>query len=138
MREKEYLSDKELEELILQVEIQELVPAPPGLLDSLLECAELENGFIQEKYEVQNRSIESRRKEFHCYCIRVIASVAAAVAIVFLAPDMNSLQKPEREQEVFTREEALQESNILVRILEGVDYLEKEENGGSYDEEKKE
>ncbi len=66
-----YISDDELERLINQVEQEELVAAPPDLMESILESAG-----------------KTKKKEFTGYCFRVITSVAAAVALVFLLPEL--------------------------------------------------
>lgn len=66
-----YISDEELERLINQVEQEELVAAPPDLMESILEAAG-----------------KTKKKEFTAYCFRVITSVAAAVALVFLLPEL--------------------------------------------------
>lgn len=63
-----YISDEELEQLIYQVEQDELVTAPPDLAKSIVAAA--------------------CKKEFYAYCFRVVTSVAAAVALVFLLPEM--------------------------------------------------
>ena len=66
-----YISDDELERLINQVEQEELVAAPPDLMESILEAAG-----------------KTKKKEFTVYCFRVITSVAAAVVLVFLLPEL--------------------------------------------------
>lgn len=70
-----YISDEELEQLICQVEQTELVAAPPDLTENILKAA----GLTQKA---------SKKKEFYAYCFRVITSVAAAVALIFLLPEM--------------------------------------------------
>ena len=71
-----YISDEELEQLICQVEQEELVTAPPDLAENILKAVT----------EVKPKT--SKKKEFHAYCFRVITSVAAAVALVFLLPEL--------------------------------------------------
>ena len=71
-----YISDDELEQLIAQVEQEELVSAPPDLTESILETVKMADA--------------ARKKEFRAYCIRVITSVAAAVALVFLLPELTN------------------------------------------------
>ncbi len=78
-----YISDDELEQLIRQVEQEELIPAPPGLAERIFEAAGLP---VQKIMEVN--PVAARKKEFFAYCFRVITSVAAAVALVFLLPEM--------------------------------------------------
>lgn len=86
-----YISDEELERLIFQVEQDELVAAPPDLMESILEAAE--NSGVQEELstaKVVLLSAVERKKEFRAYCFRVITSVAAAVALVFLLPELTN------------------------------------------------
>ena len=70
-----YISDEELEQLIACVEQEELVAAPPDLAENVLATV--------VKGEV------ARKKEFYSYCFRVITSVAAAIALVFLLPELS-------------------------------------------------
>lgn len=79
-----YISDDELERLIFQVEQEELVAAPPDLMESILEVVE----FAGEPAEVTEVSVIARKKDFYAYCFRVITSVAAAIALVFLLPEL--------------------------------------------------
>lgn len=77
-----YISDEELEQLICQVEQEELVTAPPDLMENILGAAGLAPKIVEVKPET------SKKKEFYAYCFRVITSVAAAVALTFLLPHM--------------------------------------------------
>lgn len=76
-----YISDEKLEQLICQVEQTELVSAPPDLEETILEAA----GLVPESIRIKPKA--SGKKEFYAYCFRVISSVAAAVALVFLLPE---------------------------------------------------
>ena len=91
-----YISDEELEQLICQVEQEELVAAPPGLMESILAAVELEETRVMaEKTGLPPAKIvgvkepAARKKEFYAYCFRVVTSVAAAVALVFLLPELS-------------------------------------------------
>ena len=77
-----YISDDELERLIHHVEQEELVAAPPDLMEHILEAAALSMPVIPVK------NSKSKKQEFTAYCFRVITSVAAAVALVFLLPHL--------------------------------------------------
>lgn len=86
-----YISDEELERLIFQVEQDELVAAPPDLMESILEAAK--NSGVQEELSTAKVVLlpaVERKKEFRVYCFRVITSVAAAVALVFLLPELTN------------------------------------------------
>ena len=87
-----YISDEELEQLICQVEQNDLVAAPPYLMEELLGAAE--------------KTVVSRKKEFYTYCFRVITSVAAAVALVFLLPDFSGMVREETPVPEYYRQEA--------------------------------
>ena len=128
-----YLSDEELEQLMLEVEEQELVSAPPGFMDCVL--AELEqietcrqtaqsiedvrikaSGYTFRQKD-ENRD-ERRITEFQKYCIRVITSAAAAIAILFALPGIEPAQllpQVPARQEVLSRQEVLIQEEVLSR-----------------------
>lgn len=139
-----YISDDELEQLICQVEQEELVPAPPDLTERIFEAAGLP---VQKIMEVKPPA--ARKKEFFAYCFRVITSVAAAVALVFLLPEMTEWIKnnqwtshrqeapsmeevveavPQKEQIISakpapTKEEVLNDSAFLDKVLEEANWF---------------
>lgn len=110
-----YLTDEELNQLILEVEKNELVSAAPGIMDEILTK-------IETQKTKQHLSVESKRKEFQRYCIRVITSVAAAVALVFLTSNMGDMkvsEVPSRQElvgTIVTREEVLNETGVINQI----------------------
>ncbi|MBR5508529.1 MAG: hypothetical protein IKV59_00595 [Lachnospiraceae bacterium] len=69
----DYLSDLELEWLIRDVEQSELVGAPPDLAEQIW-------------YRIKT---PDKKREFRRYCVRVMTSVAAAIAVVFLLPEVS-------------------------------------------------
>lgn len=120
--ENEYLTDEELEQLILEVEEHELVTAPPSLLDEVLTHVE-----VKEKREaIQQSTTEYKVKEFQKYCIRVITSSAAAIAILFALPNVETVQVrdvPTRQEMVgksISREEALDDTKFLTKLMNGL------------------
>lgn len=139
MMEYEYLTDEELEKLISDVETEGLMMAPPSLIDDVMEQIEHVEDVTKEsqsddsyleptKREVDKPpkviDFEQRRREYRRYCIRVISSVAAAVAFVLLysgGMDAQAEFIPSKEsvvmQEVQTREEALQQEERLTSKL---------------------
>lgn len=129
-----YLSDEELEQLILQVEQQELVAAPPGLMDNILE--EL------EKSQQSEWSSGNKIKEFRGYCFRVMTSVAAAVAIVFLIPELMNTgvsEIPLKQSAIMTakyttKEEALNDKGLLVQTFGGVNIFDNDKQLNIFDE----
>lgn len=135
--EKDYLSEEELMQLILEVEEHELVPAPPELLENILKEVEAPG----ESRIIPIDSKKDKNREFRRYCIRVITSVAAAIALVFLTPNVGSMkvsEMPSRQELVgkgITREEALKETGFINQVL---NLLESEIGGLSNETEKKE
>ena len=143
-----YISDEELEQLILDVEQNELVTAPPDLMDAVL--AKLEEPKIRTV-----KTVAAKKKEFYAYCIRVITSVAAAVALVFLLPEVsgtvlkqtsltevNRQEIPSREEvsntvpakeevlatgKVPTKEEVLDDTGLFEKVFSNVGWTRKEE-----------
>lgn len=140
--ENEYLSDEELEQLILDVEQYELVAAPPEILERVLDSIEAVQENSNHKVE-QNRTSDNKVREFRRYCFRVLTSVAAAITIVFLLPELLNTQLPDvttRQEMVapgkyMTKEEALNDTGILTRTLGGVNIFDNDNelnifNGG--------
>ena len=145
LSETEYLSEVELEALISEVEENDMVMAPPQLLDELLvrlEAAEKEENSKAKSGEKKNAS----KKEFTRYCFRVITSAAAAIVLLFFLPKVTNalpetvyLPKDEipTKQEVLatktyaTREEVLDDTSFLEKLLGNIKIqISKKENGG--------
>ena len=80
-----YLSDEELEAFITDIEENDLVLAPPELLNQILHTIELSESCIKPitSFEMQRK----KTIEFRKYCLQVITSVAAAIVLVFLLPN---------------------------------------------------
>ena len=127
MKYKEYLTDTELESLILEVEQNELVSAPPNLQDQILEVLDQEAKALEEQ-KARDKIIEFKRYRF-----RVMTTVAAAVLAVFLLPRLEGLQlqqtestQPLTKHEMVmkgryeTKEDALNDSGVLETVLGGV------------------
>ena len=150
---KEYLSDAELEQLIAQIEQNDMVPAPPDLMENVV--AEISGNFPEEDTAAAcmpgskpERSVESKVLELRRYRFRVWTSVAAAVAMVFLLSELPEWQEPvlwgrhETWKEVFsetqekvlnksrekfmseTRGETADEVGIMSRLLGGANLFD--------------
>ena len=91
--EPNYLSDEELENLIVDIEEHDLVSAPPELLNQVLSVIEDSKPYIQNAipFDIQRK----KTIEFRKYCFQVITSVAAAIVLVFLFPTSIQTQKLE-------------------------------------------
>lgn len=144
-----YLTDEELEALILEVEENELVSAPPDFMDVISEkiegLQEIGDLSCKDIVEMQKKKELSRKRkqiEFHRYCIRVIASVAAAIAIVFALPNVELMKVPQENVLIrkeligksISREEALDNSNIITKLMNRLN----DKTGGFLDETEKE
>ena len=149
MMEYEYLTDEELEKLISDVETEGLMMAPPSLIDDVMERAEdvtkesqSDDSYLEPtKREVDKPpkviDFDKKQKEYRRYCIRVMSSVAAAIAFVFLylgGMDVQTEIIPSKEsvmmQEVQTREEVLQqEERLTSKLYESRRFSELWQNG---------
>ncbi len=91
--EPNYLSDEELENLIVDIEENDLVSAPPELLNQVLSVIEDSKQYIQNTipFDVQRK----KTIEFRKYCFQVITSVAAVIVFIFLFPTSTQMQKSE-------------------------------------------
>lgn len=129
-----YLTDEELEQLILEVEENELVAAPPGLLQKILADVDAseDSNVVKDVSGMQEdnsrqRIQEKKRKEFRTYCFRVLTSVAAAILIIFALPSLMDAQLPDvpTRQDIIvpkeypTKEEVLREDSILQKAFGG-------------------
>lgn len=125
--ENKYLSDAELDLLILEVEENELITAPPEFaVDVMTKIIVLEE--------------KKKNIEFQRYCIRVLSSVAAAIALVFFMPNIEpegGAELPTRQEligETISREEALDDRKFLTKLMSSLN----REIGGILDETEKE
>ena len=91
-----YLSDDELNKLIMDIEEKELVQAPAGIEKNVLSFVE---------YKKRRKTVE-----FSTYCLRVAFAVAAAIAIVCIVPFI-----PETKAGIPSREDAVLERNVISR-----------------------
>lgn len=126
-----YLSDEELDALIFRIEQNEQVMAPPCIKERLL-------------YRTKNK-----KRDFRMYCFRVVASVAAAIVMLFMLPqimgnidsktfdavsegyesEMTRTDIPTRQEVLATqkyasKEEVLDETGFLQKIIQSIPMLE--------------
>lgn len=130
-----YLSDEELELLIVDVEQNELVAAPPDMLEEIL-------GHIEEfgSGAVQNVKSVNKIQEFRRYCFRVCASVAAAVILIFVMPAISenpAIQESEQERHIMesryaTKEEALNNQGYFTEKFGGTNLFSGERELGIF------
>lgn len=111
-----YMSDEELELLIADVEQNELVAAPPDMLEKILEHIEEDGASVPQDVKSGNNL-----REFRKYCFKVCASVAAAVILIFALPEISdnpTMQESEQERFIMesryaTKEEALNDQGYF-------------------------
>lgn len=124
-RNTEYLTDKDLESIVLELEQSELVPAPPDMLSEILDT--LEQKTLERKTQTKQEKIIAYKR----YRFQVLATVAAAVLAVFLLPKFANLQRQEKDfvehkyefelrNRYETKEEALNDKGLLEKVLGGV------------------
>ena len=128
MLHNKYLTDEELEALILEVETDEIVPAPPGMEEKI--CRAIFNDNCENDTEVRAKVAEgnivivnpppehankkhNRQKDFVGYCIRVVISAAAAIAFIFILPYLPGY-------EVLQEEPAVQPTDAREQVLEHI------------------
>ncbi len=80
-KELEYLTPDELEQLIAEVENTDMMAAPPDMMENVF-----------EKLAAERRD---KKKEYRSFCFRVWSSVAAALLIVFLIPQLGEMGQKE-------------------------------------------
>ncbi len=111
MTENKYLSDEELEKLILDVEEEKLILAPPDLLENILSSVD------DSSKPPEIVDFAQKKSEFRKYCFRVVSSMAAAIALLILIPGISGIQEREIpskasvvSEKVRTREEVTGDS----------------------------
>lgn len=120
----EYLTEKDLERLVLELEQGELVSAPPDMLDDIMDRLE------QETPERQMRKRQEKIVAYKRYRFQVLTTVAAAVLAVVFLPKLADLQQQKKdfvehkyEYEIQvryeTKEEALNDRGLLEKVLGG-------------------
>lgn len=146
----DYMSDEELELLITDVEQNELVAAPPDMLEKILDRIREGEEDAEMVSNVKNISSKQNTKqvirpvtnirEFRRYCFKVCASVAAAIVLVFALPVIseNSLTNTTRQEPFIkesryaTKEEALNDQSYLVDKLGNTNIFSKEHEIGIF------
>ena len=131
MRKKiEYLSDEELDRLVEEIELQEMMAAPPDLKEQILESIAQEEGMVSAR---ERKCSSEKIAEYKRFRFRVLTTVAAAVLMVFLLPQTeipqlqdihlkNTIfgQKPAMEDPYQSREGMLSDSSVMEAILGGI------------------
>ena len=82
----DYLSEKELLKLISDIENEDIVKAPPDILENILSQVQAEGTDKPPASEQKEISLIERRRYFIKYCLRTALSAAAAIALTFSLP----------------------------------------------------
>lgn len=82
----DYLSEKELLKLISDIENEDIVKAPPDILENILSQVQAEGTDRPPASEQKEISLIERRRYFIKYCLRTALSAAAAIALTFSLP----------------------------------------------------
>ena len=82
----DYLSEKELLKLISDIENEDIVKAPPDILENILSQVQAEGTDKPPASEQKEISLMERRRYFIKYCLRTALSAAAAIALTFSLP----------------------------------------------------
>ena len=88
-----YLSDEELEKLIMEVETKNMLHAPQNLKAEMLQAAKEQPDPDMRKEKTGKHVVsyqKSRRRAFFLYVLEVEAVSAAAIAMLFLTPVRNA------------------------------------------------
>lgn len=130
MMEDDYLSDEELDQLIMSVE-KEIIPAPPDMMDQILALVEerevktsdshTEDDLNEVATEIAKPpkiiDINRKRAEYRKYCFRVVSSVVASIALLVTIPGIWEVDKTEIPTKAsivgennVTKEEAIKDS----------------------------
>lgn len=82
----DYMSEKELLKLISDIENEDIVKAPPDILENILSQVQAEGTDKPPASEQKEISLIERRRYFIKYCLRTALSAAAAIALTFSLP----------------------------------------------------
>lgn len=115
-----YLSDEELLKLMAEAE-EDLVMAPPDLIPG-----------VMQQIKTSGKSREDREREFRRYCIRVMASMAAAIALVFTMPSLMETVDKARNENAAQEISKEKDSTLFTEILGGHTFFSEEGPFGSF------
>ena len=82
----DYLSEEELLKLISDIENEDIVKAPPDIMENILSQVQAEGTDKPPASEQKEISLMERRRYFIKYCLRTALSAAAAIALTFSLP----------------------------------------------------
>ncbi|MBQ4218462.1 MAG: hypothetical protein K6A61_12740 [Butyrivibrio sp.] len=111
----EYLSDEELQKLIMDVELNDMTKAPANLQKKVLDAVD-----AADKAGNIAKTKKQKIIEYRLYSLKVALAVAAAIVVMFIVPgvpvanrDFCSMDKTDFQRDVSFRDEILKKKDDI-------------------------
>ena len=111
----EYLSDEELQKLIMDVELNDMTKAPANLQKKVLDAVD-----AADKAGNISKTKKQKIIEYRLYSLKVALAVAAAIVVMFIVPgvpvanrDFGSMDKTDFQRDVSFRDEILKKKDDI-------------------------
>ncbi len=111
----EYLSDEELQKLIMDVELNDMTKAPANLQKKVLDAVD-----AVDKAGNIAKTKKQKIIEYRLYSLKVALAVAAAIVVMFIVPgvpvanrDFGSMDKTDFQRDVSFRDEILKKKDDI-------------------------
>lgn len=111
----EYLSDEELQKLIMDVELNDMTKAPANLQKKVLDAVD-----AADKAGNIAKTKKQKIIEYRLYSLKVALAVAAAIVVMFIVPgvpvanrDFGSMDKTDFQRDVSFRDEILKKKDDI-------------------------
>lgn len=111
----EYLSDEELQKLIMDVELNDITKAPANLQKKVLDAVD-----AADKAGNIAKTKKQKIIEYRLYSLKVALAVAAAIVVMFIVPgvpvanrDFGSIDKTDFQRDVSFRDEILKKKDDI-------------------------
>lgn len=111
----EYLSDEELQKLIMDVELNDMTKAPANLQKKVLDAVD-----AADKAGNIAKTKKQKIIEYRLYSLKVALAVAAAIVVMFIVPDVPvanrdfcSMDKTDFQRDVSFRDEILKKKDDI-------------------------
>lgn len=111
----EYLSDEELQKLIMDVELNDMTKAPANLQKKVLDAVD-----AADKAGTIAKTKKQKIIEYRLYSLKVALAVAAAIVVMFIVPgvpvanrDFGSIDKTDFQRDVSFRDEILKKKDDI-------------------------
>ncbi len=111
----EYLSDEELQKLIMDVELNDMTKAPANLQKKVLDAV--------DAADIAGNIAKTKKQkiiEYRLYSLKVALAVAAAIVVMFIVPgvpvtnrDFGSMDKTDFQRDVSFRDEILKKKDDI-------------------------